>query len=115
MSGRVPPSSRAGTRPRVKSERDRAASRYSRFTGENAELSGKVRVPPWPTVVTAIGTLDFVGYSTMRDGRLQRFRHDFHPSDAPLLCFTPDGKRIIILAGNFTFTERGIVDKHGEE
>lgn len=112
MSGRVPPSSRARTRsalsknPAVK----RAASLFERFTGHEAEALGKIKVKPLPRVAVFVGDLDFVGYTTIRDGVKEKYIHKFTAKDRPALCVSPDGKQILIVGGNYTFTERGIVD-----
>lgn len=114
MSGKVPPSSRAGISLIKKATRDeiaRAADLYTRFTGHDAESVGKVKVPRLPAVGVAIGELDFVGYTTVRDGVTEAYIHKFHKKDKPLLVVSPDGKSLLLIGGNYTFTERGIVDK----
>lgn len=113
MSGRVPPSSRARQRSTGRSETQRAASRYERFTGHEAEIVGAVNYPPLPKAVTVIGTLDEVCYTTVRDDRRERYRHKFNAQSAPVLCVGPDGKQLYIVGGAYLFTERGIVDKRG--
>lgn len=113
MSGGVPPSSRARTRASLSRNRDvrRAASLYERFTGHEAEFVGKIKVKPLPRVAVFVGDLDFVGYTTIRDGVKEKYIHRFAQKDRPALCVTPDGKMILVIGGNYTFTERGIVDK----
>ncbi len=111
MSGKVPPSSRAGSRLLGRSDVKRAASRYRRFTGHEPETLGSISVPSLPKAVTCIGDLDFVGYTAIRDGQVQSFIHKFAAKDKPLLCVSPDGKQIILVGGHYTFTERGIVDR----
>lgn len=111
MSGRVPPSSRAGKKLPAKTDYQKAVSRFERFTGHDAEEVGRVKIPPLPKVVAMIGTATALCYSTVRDGKLQHFKHEFAHKDAPLFCVSPDGKQILLVGGNFTFTERGIVDR----
>lgn len=112
MSGRVPPSSRAKSRPRKYPSRDThaAAGIYERFCGHEAEIVGRARMTI-PRAVAVIGTLDAVEYTTVRDGETQRFRHPFHVRDRPLLCVGPGGKPLFVIGGRYRFTERGIVDK----
>lgn len=110
MSGKVPPSSRAGLSRRASGAAARAADLYERFTGHDAEPSGHVTVPPLPEVVAVIGPCDFVGYTTVRDGITEKYIHKFRARDKPLLCVTPDGSQILLVGGNYVFTERGIVD-----
>ncbi len=113
MSGRVPPSSRAKSRPPVSTRRDvqQAADLYERFSGHQAEIAGRVRVPSMPRVAVAIGTLDFVGYTTVRDGVKEKYIHKFRSADKPVLCVSPDGTQLLLVGGNYDFTERGIVDR----
>lgn len=111
MSGGVPPSSRAGTRRRVSGSADvrKAASLYERFSGHDAEVIGKVDIPT-PKALVAVGELDGVLYTTVRDGVREKYIHKFAASDKPVLAVSPDGRAIIVLGGRFRFTERGIVD-----
>lgn len=112
MSGRVPPSSRAKTRGKPASKAIRqAASLYERFSGHEAESLGRVTIPALPKSAVAVGELDFVGYTTVRDGKVEKYIHRFAAKDKPLLCVTPNGKQILLVGGHYTFTERGIVDK----
>lgn len=111
MSGKVPPSTKAGSRLLGRSDVVRAASRYRRFSGHEAESLGKISVPALPKAVACIGECDFIGYTAIRDGQEQKFIHKFAAKDKALLCVTPDGKQILLIGGNYTFTERGIVDR----
>ena len=113
MSGRVPPSSRAGqTRlAALLSERERAEDLFERFTGHDAEPIARVRLPPLPEHMAVIGELDGVLYTTTRDGREEKYVHEFRKRDKPLLCVSPDGEQLFIVAGRYVFTERGIVDR----
>lgn len=112
MSGGVPPSSRARTRPKISNRKDvrQAASRYERFSGHEAEAIGKVRIPATPKVGVCVGTLDGVLYTTVRDGQTEKYIHKFKAADKPMLVVSPDGKQILVVGGHYTFTERGIVD-----
>lgn len=113
MSGGVPPSSRAKTRPPLSLRPDvkRAARLYEAFSGHEAENMGKVTIPNVPKVMVAVGEVDFIGYTTVRDGVQEKYIHKFAQKDKALLCVSPDGKCIYLVGGNYTFTERGIVDK----
>lgn len=112
MSGNVPPSSRAGKKSRAAlfSERARAANLFERFTGHDAEAIAKVRLPPFPSHMAIVGELDGVLYTTTRDGVEEKYIHEFRKRDRPLLCVSPDGEQLFIIAGRYVFTERGIVD-----
>lgn len=98
-------------RAAVKRDIRRAARRYTAFTKQRAVKTGTVHVPPLPHAVVAIGYVDAVSYETLREGKLQRFRHAFAKHARPLLCASPDGRRLLMLGGAFRFTERGIVDR----
>lgn len=112
MSGGVPPSSRARTRPRSQhAELRKAASLYERFSGHEAEDCGRIKVRPFPKVGVAIGKIDGVMYTTIRDGKTEKYIHKFHRGDEPLFVVSPDGRQIFMIGGRFDFTERGIVDK----
>lgn len=116
MSGKVPPSSGANRRaasfsrsrsPNVR----RAALLYERFTGHDAESIGEIEVPPLPKEVAVIGECDGVLYTTVRDGKTEKYIHEFAASDKPLLCVSPDGRQLLMVGGRYLFTERGIVDR----
>ena len=107
----VPPSSRAGMKKATRGQIDKAKDLYTRFTGHDAEEIGTVNVPAMPTVGVAIGEVDGILYSTVRDGVLEKYIHKFHKADRPLFVVAPDGKVLYLLGGNYNFTERGIVDR----
>ena len=50
-------------------------------------------------------------YTTVRDGKEEKYIHQFKAKDKPLLCVTPDGTQILLVGGAYDFTERGIVDR----
>ena len=110
MSGKVPPSSRAGKPAKARSGYARAADLYERFTGHDAEPIGVVDVPEIPDTVATIGPCDAVCYTTIRDGVTERYIHEFAAKDRPLLCISPNGKQIYLIGGRYVFTDRGIVD-----
>lgn len=114
MSGRVPLSSRARGRSILMSKQSqvrKAAALYERFSGHEAEEMGRIKVPPLPDVGVAIGQMDGVLYTTVRDGVTERYIHEFRKGDEPLFVVSPDGKRLFMIGGRYDFTERGIVDK----
>lgn len=88
-----------------------AARLFRDFTGEEGELVGELKNVQWPTVVAAFGTLDGVLYTTVRDGKTERYVHEFREKSKPLLCASPDGRMLVIVLGKYRFTDRGIVDK----
>jgi len=107
----VPPSSRAGMQRLVSDQVAQAKDLYERFSGHQAEAIGKIRIPAIPRVGVAIGEVDGILYSTVRDGQLEKYIHKFRRSDKPLFVVSPDGKQLFLIEGRYTFTERGIVDE----
>jgi hypothetical protein len=95
----------------TRTDLQRVASRYERFTGHEAETIGRVTVPPLPKSVAIIGDVTAICYRTVRDDREEDYIHEFSEKAAPMLGVSPDGKQLLLIGGNFTFTERGIVDK----
>lgn len=87
-----------------------ASKLYENFSGHDAEEIGTIDKPDLPDVVLVVGTLDFVGYTATRDGVEEKYIHEFEENCRPLLCASPDGKQLVLLGGEYTFTERGIVD-----
>ncbi len=98
----VPPSSRA----RVKE----AVRRYADFTGHEPESLTVVDVPKHDTAF-AIGDLDGVLYTTVRDGKKEAYIHEFRKQSRPLLASSFDGENLYILNGEYEFTDRGIEDR----
>jgi hypothetical protein len=106
----VPPSSRAGMSHATRTQIEKARDLYERFSGHDAVELGRVKIPSMPAVGVAIGEVDGILYSTVRDGVLEKYIHRFRKSDRPLFVVAPDGKVLYLLGGYYTFTERGIVD-----
>lgn len=96
---------------RVTAEVQRAANLYHDFTGHTDLKAVKMTIPPLPKSALAFGHCDGVMYSTVRDGKAEKYIHRFAKDSRPLLCSSPDGKQLYMLGGAYDFTERGIVDK----
>jgi hypothetical protein len=106
----VPASSRAGRRLPAGDDVERAADLYSRFSGHEAESIGKVPAPRSLKTAIAIGECDGILYTTVRDNVVEKYIHKFRAKDKPMMAVAPDGSQIVLLGGNYTFTERGIID-----
>jgi hypothetical protein len=89
----------------------KGAKLYEAFTGHEAEIVGKTKIPRVPNVLVSVGVIDFIGYTTVRDGRREKYIHKFKRGAAPLFCVTPDGKQIYLIDGKYDFTESGINDR----
>lgn len=107
----VPASSRAGASRQVRGMVNQAADLYERFSGHDPQEIGTVDIPDLPPVGVAIGDVDGILYTTVRDGVKEKYIHKFHAKDKPLFVVSPDGKSLFLIGGNYTFTERGIVDR----
>ena len=94
----------------TQSEVDKAANLFRDFSGEYPEGLQSVKLPV-PKTGLVIGELDAVDYTTVRDGKTERYRHSFKKSSRPHLAASHDGKSLHVLGGEYEFTERGIEDK----
>lgn len=81
-----------------------------KFSG-NAGHIETIKMPSLPSVGLVIGPLTMIGYSTVENGRVKEYLHQFRPTSRPALVASHDGKSLLIVGGQFRFTERGIVDK----
>lgn len=87
----------------------RASQLFADFSGHDASPWARVRIEV-PKVALVVGRCDGVLYTTMRDGRIEKYIHRFKAKVAPALCASPDGRQLFLVGGSFEFTERGIVD-----
>jgi hypothetical protein len=99
----VPPSKRVQIR--------NASKLYSDFTGHEASDYETLDKPILPDVMLKVGEIDFVGYTTVRDSKTEKYIHKFSKKCRPLFTVSHDGKQLFMLGGSYDFTERGIVDK----
>lgn len=83
---------------------------YENFTGHDSEEIGHVEKPTIPDVLAVIGEIEAIAYNTIREGKKERYIHEFAKKSRPLFCVTPDGKQIVLIGGSYNFTERGIID-----
>lgn len=98
---------------------DAAKALYARFSGHTGEVFAEVDSNNTPGLLTdkrnhaliIVGYLDGVMYDTVRDGKREKYIHEFANHARPLLATSHDGRSLYILGGGFRFTERGIVDR----
>jgi hypothetical protein len=88
-----------------------AADLYQRFTGHDALEEVRIDKPVLPDVMLVVGDIDGIMYTTVRDGEVEKYVHQFKKSARPLFCVSHDGKQIHLIGGEYDFTERGIVDR----
>jgi N-acetyl-anhydromuramyl-L-alanine amidase AmpD len=87
-----------------------ASKRYEDFSGHQAKFIDEKDLRKLD-VGFKIGTVDFIGYTTKRDGRVEKYIHKFKAKSRPILASNYDGKFISLVNGKYEFTNRGIVDK----
>lgn len=89
---------------------DNAVKLFQDFTGHDPQYVDTVKMPR-NDVALAIGHCDGILYTTVRDGKIEKYIHRFKKGSRPVLAASHDGKQLYLLAGAYTFTERGIVDR----
>ncbi len=89
---------------------ERAAALFRRFSGHNPRQDDVIRVN-MSDVVAKVGKLEGVIYSAVRDGKREKYLHEFKGNSQPVLAVSDDGEQIYIVAGRYKFTSRGFVDK----
>jgi|SRR6187549_2979813 len=82
------------------------------FRGFREDEPGKVSTLNFkaPRAAALIGDIDAIAYRTHHGGKLVKYLHEFTARARPQLLASADGTMLLIVGGNFTFTERGIVD-----
>lgn len=88
-----------------------ASKLFSDFTGHEADEYEMVDKPVIPDVMLLVGDVDFIGYTTVRDGQTEKYIHKFKKNCRPHFTVSHDGKQLFMLGGSYDFTELGIVDK----
>ena len=83
---------------------------YEQFHGETPQRVKYRKLPVFSQGVE-IGPLVAVTYDTIRDGKIQRYEHEFSERASPLLVSSDSGRKVAVIGGDFQFTDRGFVDK----
>lgn len=104
------PEGRAARQLETDSELREAAALLEDFSGHTPVEVLRVRQKDLRKGLV-IGELDFVGYSTVRDGEAEKYIHRFKKRSRPLLAASADGKTLGIVGGQFQMTEAGIEDR----
>lgn len=90
-----------------------AVSAYEEFTGHKATKVETVNLQ-LPACATKIGSLLGVAYEAVRDGKKEKYFHEFNRKSRPTLAVSVSspGKPalLIIVGGHYTFTDHGIED-----
>jgi hypothetical protein len=98
--------------PRVESNSAAIERAAQLFRGFREDEPGKVSTVKFqvPRAAALIGDIDAIAFRTHHGGKLVKYLHEFTARARPQLLASSDGTMLLILGGNFTFTERGIVD-----
>lgn len=97
--------------PARETEIKRAKLLYLDFTGHEPAKPVMIDKPKFPDVLSVIGEIDGIMYTTVRDGQTEKYLHKFKKSARPLFAVSPDGLSIHAIGGSYVFGDRGIVDK----
>lgn len=89
---------------------EKARLLYEKFTGHDGIDEVVIDKPVIPDVLSVIGDVDGIMYTTVRDGKTEKYLHKFKKSARPLFCVSPDGLSLHLIGGSYQFGERGIVD-----
>jgi len=91
-------------------KRLRAAKAYSDFHGEPPSRSYTVNLDDDPVAGYRLGSTLGIAYQATRDGKTERYFHEFKPKARPDLVVRDDGKRLYLANGAYKVTDRGIED-----
>jgi hypothetical protein len=92
------------------SKQARARALFEDFTGHAGEPVATVNLPA-DDVLVLVGNCEAIAYNTVRDGKRERYVHEFRSKSRPVLAVSHDGERLYLLAGAYKFTHRGIEDR----
>jgi hypothetical protein len=95
--------------PATRTQIAQAKELFSAFRGDAPEQLTKVRLAA-PKTGLVIGELDGVLYTTVRDGKQEKYIHNFRKKSRPLLIASSDGKSLHVIGGKYAFTDAGIED-----
>ena len=90
----------------------KAITLYEDFTGQEADDFQTIEMPDVETAIV-IGELESIIYKATRDGITELYQHDFDEkgtNNAPILAVSDDGRQLLIIGGNYVFTDHGIED-----
>lgn len=89
-----------------------AAELFSSFHGDEPEHLDIVDLPEHD-VGFLIGDCLGIMYECVREGKKQKYIHQFEKNARPVLVSSFDGTQLYLLAGAYIFTSDGIEDKDG--
>jgi len=84
-----------------------AVKLFENFTGHEGKQVGVIDKPDVPGVMLVVGEMDGVLYSTVRDGKLERYIHEFAKDCRPLFCVSMTASLCICSAGRMISQNAG--------
>lgn len=84
---------------------------FRAFTGSEPGSLDIVTAPPTDAVLLTMGECLGVIYEAKRDGKKEKYVHQFRKKSAPKLAVSADGKHLYLIGGQYRVTESGIEDK----
>ena len=96
--------------PPTRGQVNDAKNLFRDFRGDDPAGMRKVQLRN-PKTGLVIGELDGVLYTTVRDGKREKYIHEFKTKSRPLLVSSSDGESLHIIGGKYAFTESGINDR----
>lgn len=89
---------------------DKAKDGFRQFLGMEPAGIVTLSKPSVTGAVWYLGTMTAVEYETVRDGKTERYRHEFKRKARPALGVTIDAQQLVVLGGGYRVTDRGITD-----
>lgn len=98
--------------PREKAQREYTAAveLYRAFSGHEPRFVNEYAMKV-PKVGMQVGLVTGIMYKAKRDGVTEEYLHEFTGRSRPILAVSPDGRQILILGGEYQFTDHGIEDR----
>lgn len=94
----------------MSAELQRAVKLYTDFHGEKPRILSHVKFSKIPKNILQVGKCVGIMYRAKRDGKTLNFLHQFAAHAGPILAATADGRQLLLIGGNYVFTEDGITD-----
>jgi len=89
---------------------ERARRGYADFTGHAPTKVSRARLPDEDRAAWKMGKLEGVAYEATRDGKTEKYFHEFKRHARPDLVAQDDGKQLYITGGRYKVTDRGVED-----
>lgn len=89
---------------------EKSARLYRGFREDEPKRARRVNISA-PKVLTVIGPVDFIGYTTSHGGKSVAYKHTFAAGSKPTMAIDPRNGKIFFVGGRYTFNSFGITDK----